>query len=175
MKVTARSLASRLDELLDVLDALWTTNPVEHHGKHWSIPQSWVDLKPVQRPRPPIYLGAFTPRGLRRIGERADGWLAVVQTPAGVHHIGSLKRQRAMIDAAALAAGRDPAAIATNVRINVEAGSEVDQVAETIQTLTDTGYSDLFVDLKFVVSGVDAHLEWVQRLVDQVGPTVRRR
>ncbi|NEW47276.1 LLM class F420-dependent oxidoreductase, partial [Nocardia cyriacigeorgica] len=105
------------------------------------------------------------PRGLRRIGERADGWLAVAQVPAGVHHIDSLKRQCAIIDAAALAAGRDPAAIASNVRINVAAGSAVDQVADTIQTLTDIGYSDLFVDLKFVVSGVDAHLEWVQRLV----------
>lgn len=43
-----------LDELLDVLIALWTTSPVEHQGVHWSIPPSWVDFKPVQRPRPPI-------------------------------------------------------------------------------------------------------------------------
>ena len=72
---------AQLDELLDTLEALWTTNPVKHQGDRWSIPESWVDLKPVQRPRPPIYLGAFTPVGLKRIGERADGWLAAVQVP----------------------------------------------------------------------------------------------
>ncbi|WP_280234466.1 TIGR03619 family F420-dependent LLM class oxidoreductase [Nocardia cyriacigeorgica] len=155
---------AQLDELLDVLDALWTSNPVEHHGKHWSIPKSWVDLKPAQRPRPPIYLGAFTPRGLRRIGERADGWMAVVQVPAGLHHLESLKQQRAIIDDAALAAGRDPAAVATFVRVNVAAGADVEQVAETVATLADIGYSDVFADLMFAVSDIDTHLEWVQRL-----------
>ena len=48
---------AQLDELLDVLDELWTANPVQHEGTRWSIPESWVDLKPVQRPRPPVYLG----------------------------------------------------------------------------------------------------------------------
>jgi probable F420-dependent oxidoreductase len=72
---------AQMDEVLDTLDELWTTNPVSHDGARWSVPESWVDLKPVQRPRPPIYLGAFTPAGLRRIGQRADGWMAAVFVP----------------------------------------------------------------------------------------------
>jgi probable F420-dependent oxidoreductase len=160
-----RRRGAQLDELLDMLDALWTTNPVEHQGERWSIPRSWVDLKPVQKPRPPIYLGAFTPPGLTRVGVRADGWMAVVQVPGGMHSVEALRWQRSVIDDAARAAGRDPDAIHTYVRVNVAAGSEVEQVAEAVRVLADNGYPDAFVDLLYVATGTDAHLEWVERLL----------
>jgi len=162
-----RRRGAQLDEMLDALEALWTTNPVKHQGERWSIPQSWVDLKPVQRPRPPIYLGAFTAPGLKRVGERADGWMAVVQVPGGVHSVQALNWQRSVIDDSARAAGRDPEAIHTYVRVNVATGSGVEQVAQTVRALTDNGYPDAFVDLMFVVSEIDAHLEWVERLLTQ--------
>jgi probable F420-dependent oxidoreductase len=158
-----RRRGAQLDELLDALDALWTTNPVQHQGARWSIPESWVDLKPVQRPRPPIYLGAFTPAGLKRIGERADGWMAGVQLPRA--KVDMLNWQRQAIDDAARAAGRDPSAIATYVRINVAEGVRVGEVAEAVRLLADNGYPDAFVDLNYVVTGTDAQLEWVERLL----------
>ena len=155
---------AQLDELLDTLEALWTTNPVKHQGDRWSIPESWVDLKPIQRPRPPIYLGAFTPVGLRRIGERADGWLAAVQVPGGVR-LNALSRQRKAIDDAARAARRNPSDIATHVRINVAEGSRIEQVADAVRVLADNGYTDAFVDLLYVATETDAHLDWVERLL----------
>jgi probable F420-dependent oxidoreductase len=159
-----RRRGAQLDELLDALDALWTTNPVQHEGARWSIPESWVDLKPVQRPRPPIYLGAFTPAGLKRVGERADGWMAGVQVPGGVN-LDMLNSQRRAIDDAARAAGRDPSAIHTYVRINVAEGTPLEKVAEAVGLLADNGYPDALVDLLYVVTGTDAHLEWVERLL----------
>ncbi len=159
-----RRRGAQLDELLDALDKLWTTNPVAHHGDRWTIPESWVDLKPVQEPHPPIYLAAFNPAGLRRIGERADGWSAVVQVPGGVS-LDMLNWQRRSIDDAARAAGRDPSTIHTYVRINVAEGTPVDEVAEAVQVLAANGYPDAFVDLLYVASTTDSHLEWVQRLL----------
>ena len=44
---------ARLEECLDALEAYWSDNPVEYHGKHWTVPATYADLKPVQRPRPP--------------------------------------------------------------------------------------------------------------------------
>lgn len=159
-----RRRGAQLDELLDALDALWTQNPVRYDGQRWSVPESWVDLKPVQRPRPPIYLGAFTPAGLKRIGVRADGWMAGVNVPDGVN-LDMLGWQRRTIDDAARAAGRDPAAIHAYVRVNVAEGTPVDKVAEALQLLADNGYPDAFVDLLYVATGTDAHLEWVERLL----------
>jgi probable F420-dependent oxidoreductase len=145
---------ARLDELLDTLERIWTTNPVQHQGAHWSVPSSWIDLKPVQQPRPPIYLGAWSPAGLTRIGRRADGL-----------HLDALGWQRRTIDAAATAAGRDPAAISTNVRVNVADGTSLDEVADAVGLLADNGYTDAFVDMMYVVTGTEAQLEWVERLL----------
>ena len=73
----------RLNECLDVLEALWTQNPAEHQGKHWDIAATYADLKPVRRPRPPIYLGGYAPAALRRVARRADGWLPSARVPGG--------------------------------------------------------------------------------------------
>ncbi|OBK73926.1 TIGR03619 family F420-dependent LLM class oxidoreductase [Mycobacterium sp. 1164985.4] len=159
-----RGRGAQLDELLDVLEGLWTTNPVQHDGKRWSIPPSWVDLKPAQRPRPPIYLAAFTPASLRRIGQRADGWLPAVQVPGGVAPE-MLALLRRTIDDGAREAGRDPSAIHTYVRINVAAGTSIDAVAEAVRTLADAGYPDAFVDLMYVATDTDDHLRWVEELL----------
>jgi alkanesulfonate monooxygenase SsuD/methylene tetrahydromethanopterin reductase-like flavin-dependent oxidoreductase (luciferase family) len=161
-----RRRGAQLDELLEALVALWTVNPVRHEGQRWSVPESWVNLKPVQRPHPPVYLGAFTPAGLKRIGERADGWMAGVNVPNGVS-LDMLNWQRQTIDDAARAAGRDPSKIHAYVRVNVAEGTPVDKVAEAVQVLADNGYPDAFVDLMYVATGTDAHLEWVERLLNQ--------
>ncbi len=159
-----RRRGAQLDELLDALEALWTTNPVAHQGERWTIPESWVNLKPVQRPHPPIYLGAFTPAGLKRVGARADGWTPVVQVPGAVS-IEMLDWQRRAIHEAARAAGRDPSSIHPYVRINVAEGTPVERVADAVAMLADNGYPDAFVDLLYVCTSTDSHLEWVERLL----------
>ncbi|WP_163751090.1 TIGR03619 family F420-dependent LLM class oxidoreductase [Mycolicibacterium helvum] len=155
---------TQLDEMLDALDALWTTDPVSFHGDRYRIPPSWVSLKPVQQPRPPIYLGASSSAGLRRIGRRADGWLAVVGVPGNVR-IDKLDAQRRVIDDAAQAAGRDPAAIATHVRLNVAEGTPIEAVEDALKVLRDNAYRDVFVDTLYVVEDTDTALEWVERLL----------
>lgn len=67
--------------------------------------------------------------------------------------------------AEAQAAGRDPATIATQVWINVAAGSTVEEVADAVQLLADHGYPDAFVDLMYVETAIDGLLGWVATLV----------
>jgi predicted dehydrogenase len=76
-----------------------------------------------------------------------------------------LNWQRQTIDDAARAAGRDPTAIHTYVRVSVTEGTPVDTVADTVAMLADNGYPDAFVDMLYVATGTDAHLEWVERLL----------
>jgi alkanesulfonate monooxygenase SsuD/methylene tetrahydromethanopterin reductase-like flavin-dependent oxidoreductase (luciferase family) len=46
----------RADECIRVLKTIWTTNPVEFQGTYYRIPKSMINLKPVQKPHPPIYM-----------------------------------------------------------------------------------------------------------------------
>jgi probable F420-dependent oxidoreductase len=153
-----------LDEMLDALGALWTCDPAGHDGERWRVPEAHVALKPVQRPHPPVYLGGGSVPALRRIGRRADGWLPTVVVPHRVDPA-ALARSREAIDAAARAAGRDPARIATIVRINVAPGAKPDEVAGAVRRLADAGYEDAFVDLLYVSDGPADALRWTERLL----------
>ena len=105
---------ARADEFLQVLKAIWNTNPVEFHGKFYQVPKSYLNHKPVQKPHPPIYLAAFAPRALKRVATMADGWNPVSIPAEGMAQmLGSIKQM-------AKEAGRDPSSLRMLVRANLE-------------------------------------------------------
>src|SRR5699024_7629750 len=75
--VTTRQRGARLADTLDVLETLFGPDPVEHSGQRWQVTPGQFQPKPVQRPRPPIYLGGYSETAFRRVAARADGWLGV--------------------------------------------------------------------------------------------------
>jgi alkanesulfonate monooxygenase SsuD/methylene tetrahydromethanopterin reductase-like flavin-dependent oxidoreductase (luciferase family) len=66
--------AARLDEALDVVDRL-LRGPVQHRGTHYSVDTDLLP-RPVQQPRPPVWVGATAPH--RRPLARAVRWDGVV-------------------------------------------------------------------------------------------------
>jgi probable F420-dependent oxidoreductase len=97
-----KHLSERSDEFVEVLKAVWSPDPVEFKGRFYQIPPSILQPKPVQRPRPPIYLAAYTPRALERVAKHADGWLPTGVPMAGIGPMMGQVRQLAE------QAGRDP-------------------------------------------------------------------
>jgi probable F420-dependent oxidoreductase len=97
-----KARGSRADEFIPVLKAMWGPDPVEFQGRHFRVARSIVGLKPVQRPHPPIYLAAYVPAALQRVGTAADGWLASSLPIAAV------AQMVPVIHAVARQAGRDP-------------------------------------------------------------------
>jgi probable F420-dependent oxidoreductase len=67
----------RADESIKALKKIWTTHPVELHGKYYRIPRSFIGPKPVQKPHPSIYMAAFTSSALKRVATEAHGWFPV--------------------------------------------------------------------------------------------------
>jgi alkanesulfonate monooxygenase SsuD/methylene tetrahydromethanopterin reductase-like flavin-dependent oxidoreductase (luciferase family) len=89
-----------LDELLDVLEACWRGEPFDYRGRVFER-RGHVTPAPYTQPRPPLWIGAHGPRGLRRAGERADAWVCDPQRDIDV--VASLAAE---YRAAAAAAGR---------------------------------------------------------------------
>jgi alkanesulfonate monooxygenase SsuD/methylene tetrahydromethanopterin reductase-like flavin-dependent oxidoreductase (luciferase family) len=52
-----RERASLLDEALEVIVALWSGEPVTHHGPHFDLFEARLRPRPVQQPRIPIWVG----------------------------------------------------------------------------------------------------------------------
>src|SRR6185436_19398517 len=47
----------------------------QHDGERWTVRDLGVAPRPVQRPRPPIWIGGSTRVAMQRAAERGDGWL----------------------------------------------------------------------------------------------------
>jgi probable F420-dependent oxidoreductase len=72
-----RQKAARADEYMQVLKRIWTDDVVEFKGQFYDIPASKIGPKPVQKPHPPILLGAYSPKTFPRIVKYADGWIPI--------------------------------------------------------------------------------------------------
>jgi probable F420-dependent oxidoreductase len=160
---------ARTTEMLDALELLWTQDPVEYHGRHIEVPLQHAPLKPVQKPRPPFYLGA--PSGaraaLKRIGERADGWLPACIVPAFVD-ADVVLAQRALIDGFATEVGRDPSQIDTVMRVNIVEGTPLTQVADAIKSLAERTGIEHFMVESMSLPHVDASLELVTEMLSLI-------
>lgn len=67
-------LAERLDEGLGLLDRFWSGDTVTHHGRHYEADGVTLLPAPIQRPRPPVWIGGFWPnRPPMRRAARWDG------------------------------------------------------------------------------------------------------
>ncbi|MFE2358054.1 TIGR03619 family F420-dependent LLM class oxidoreductase [Streptomyces parvulus] len=159
---------ARMEELLDALDAIWTSDPARYEGDQLSVPEHHAPLKPARRPRPPFYLGAMSERALRRVARRGDGWLPLVVVPSYVD-VDGLVAQRAALDELARAEGRDPGTIDTVLRVNIDAGTSTRQVADAIRDIHDrTGIEHFMVDSMYDVDTVDGSVELAGRVLELV-------
>jgi len=66
---------SRMFEAVELIKQLWTGQPVEFRGKHFSVSGEAASIVPAQA-RPPIWLGANGEKGVRRVARHADAWIA---------------------------------------------------------------------------------------------------
>jgi alkanesulfonate monooxygenase SsuD/methylene tetrahydromethanopterin reductase-like flavin-dependent oxidoreductase (luciferase family) len=81
LDVPFRERAARLEESLQLMKRLWTEEEVDFRGRFWTLEGVKPHLKPVQRPHPPIWIGAHSLAGARRAGRFADGYACPPETP----------------------------------------------------------------------------------------------
>ena len=75
---------SVLEERIEAMKVCWTQEQSEYHGKHVNFDPIWSWPKPVQKPHPPIIMGAASPWGRERVARYCDGW---VPLPAQMQNI----------------------------------------------------------------------------------------
>jgi probable F420-dependent oxidoreductase len=147
---------ARFEEYLRCLVALWTEDPVEFHGEHYSVPRSHLGVRPVQRPHPPVLVGGAAPAALRRAGRLAQGWIGSTR-----QDLDSLADSVALVREGAREAGRDPADVRILLRavvdlVDADPGpgrrpfhGTREQVLEDLAAVRRRGAGEVFVDLNF--------------------------
>jgi len=84
---------------------LWTAKECSYQGDLVRFPPVRCEPKPVQKPYPPVLLGALGPKALERVARTYDGWCPAAGKPE------SLKRDADTIRKLAKDHGRDPQSI----------------------------------------------------------------
>jgi len=64
-----------LDEAIDALSVALSDEFASFSGPTWSFDDAGQSPRPVQQPRPPIWVGGSSPAAIRRAARRGDGWL----------------------------------------------------------------------------------------------------
>jgi len=174
----------RADDFIAALKALWTQDVAEYHGEFYDIPASLQEPHPVQRPHPPIILGAKSEPALRRAGRLGDGWVS-----SSNQDLTEMAADIETVRAAAREAGRDPSALRFICRGVVRVGEPIvrdgerrrltgsyDQIRGDLGWLGEQGITETFVDANFVPEigtphvGADEAEERAEELLTELAP-----
>jgi len=119
-----------VDEALTVIRRLWTEDSVDFAGRFYTLDGARCDPKPVQRPHPPIVVGATQPKMLRVTARHADVW----NMPSAAPHDWAVANRR--LDEASAELGRDPSSIRRSVQLFLHP-TEPDQVREQLDSIAE--------------------------------------
>jgi probable F420-dependent oxidoreductase len=108
-KFASRHQVSR--ERIAAMQAIWTQDKPEYHGKHVDFGPINQWPKPVQKPHPPIIVGGMLEYAGPRAIRYGDGWIPRVDR-LDRHDLGA---QVAQFRQMARDAGRDPATLSINL------------------------------------------------------------
>jgi alkanesulfonate monooxygenase SsuD/methylene tetrahydromethanopterin reductase-like flavin-dependent oxidoreductase (luciferase family) len=71
---TQKERVKRFEENLEAIKRLWTEDTVDMVGSHFTLEGASVGTKPVQKPHPPIWIGANADPAIRRAARLGDCW-----------------------------------------------------------------------------------------------------
>jgi len=167
-----------LDESIDAIAAALVDEFPELPGPRWPAADLGIAPRPVQRPRPPIWVGGSSRPALRRAAARGDGWLP--QTA---------KRSELKTQVAELLALRDELRDGAPIAIGALPGTFHDgeaswelpsgtvtgppeKIAENLAEVVDLGVSHL--QLRFPSRSVSEMCDQMAAFGEQVGPLLGR-
>jgi probable F420-dependent oxidoreductase len=101
-----------LREGIELIKALWAEARITYQGRVYQLESAGMAIRPVQKPRPPIWLGAGHPEAVRRAVAIADGWMG-----AGGSTKASFAASVPILRAELDKAGRDPITFPISKRV----------------------------------------------------------
>ncbi|WP_461035426.1 LLM class flavin-dependent oxidoreductase [Streptomyces mayteni] len=171
-RLTPAESVVALGEAIDIIRGIWAADdraPLRVDGTHHRV--GGAKRGPAPAHDVPIWLGAYKPRMLRLIGEKADGWLpslGYLSTP-------SLREGNAIIDESAGRHGRDPREIRRLLNISGAFGASAEPfqgppaqwVEQLLPFVLDDGVGT------FILGSDDPRT--LQTFAEEVAPALRER
>jgi F420-dependent oxidoreductase-like protein len=151
----------RLSESLQVVKSLFTNERTNFEGRYYRFDDAIANPKPVQKPHPPIWIGAQGETTLRLAARHADVWnISGGDKEAAAPLIGKF-------DEACHAVGRDPAEVRRSIQFRWE-GKEAGELIDLVGGCYELGVTE------FVVYLGGSHPERLAERAAEVLPELRK-
>jgi F420-dependent oxidoreductase-like protein len=130
----------RLRESLEAIVSLWTKERTTIDGQYYQFKDAIANPKPLQKPHPPIWIGAGGDQMLKIVARYADVWnVAGASSPESA---GELSRK---LDEACGPIGRDPARIRRSVQ-HMWDGKDQNQLVDRIGSYIQAGFTEQIIN-----------------------------
>jgi F420-dependent oxidoreductase-like protein len=136
-----------LDEALEVIKRLWTEEKANFTGKYYQLNDSLFNPKPVQKPHPPILVGAGGERvALGIVARHANMWNTFGSPEVFRHKIAVLTEHCHKV-------GRDPGSIEKSVLIQMTLTNDPEKERQALAAYAATWKTTLEEARKWILVG----------------------
>jgi probable F420-dependent oxidoreductase len=155
---------ARSEEQVALMRRLWTEQSVTHDGPSERVTGAGLAPLPVQRPIP-VWFGGASPPAFRRAGRLGDGWFPMMRPGP------RLDEAKAIVDAAAVEAGRDPATIGMEGRADLGPDG-LDALLDNVEQWRRAGATHVSINTMGAgFASVHEHLAALAAAADRLGLT----
>jgi len=100
---------ARFKENVEILDRLLRNEVTTYRGRYYSLEETAMNPQPLQKPRPPITIGALGPKMMRIAAQYADAWNTFGGMDLGpTEMLEKVSRDNELLDAYCEEIDRDP-------------------------------------------------------------------
>jgi F420-dependent oxidoreductase-like protein len=117
----------RLSESLRIIKSLWTEERTNFDGRYYKMTDAIANPKPIQKPHPPIWIGASGPSTIRLVARHADVWNIGGGEPDRVSELIQI------LEEACTAIGRDSSEIRRSIQLRWDGGDAPKLVEQCAQ------------------------------------------
>jgi len=130
----------RLSESLQIIRSLWTEERTNFDGRYYKMTDAIANPKPIQKPYPPIWIGASGPTTIRLVARHADVWNIGGGEPDRVSELTQI------LEEACTAIGRDSSAIRRSIQLRWD-GSDAPKLVEQCARYHELGITEQIIYL----------------------------
>ena len=130
----------RLSESLRIITSLWSEERTTFEGRYYQLKDAIANPKPVQRPRPPIWIGAGGEQTIKLVARYADVWNVSGNATRG----GAVSEYSEKLDAACAAIGRDPGEVRRSVQFGWD-GKSREELIEKAGSMLGQGFTEQII------------------------------
>lgn len=131
----------RLSESLQIIRSLFTEERTNFDGRYYHFKDAIANPKPVQKPHPPLWIGASGPTTLRLVARHGDVWNIAGGDP---DHVKQLTLQ---FEEACAAVGRDQSQVRRSIQFGWD-GRDRGELLETSGRYLELGVTEQVIYLR---------------------------